>query len=162
MRLAARIATLAAGCLMAAGDASAILLYRVSGITDLNLPTWNMGNPGITASIDLCAHTSVAGPYSVSVSSVGGYVLKNGAQSIAYALRWEDSGAGNLGSSSGVANGVALSNRQHANSSLLASDCSVGSPAGPTARLYLDIPQATMNAALAGTYSGTLVILIGP
>lgn len=143
--------------------AGAAVFYRVSGISDLNLPTWSIGDPGVSASIDICAYT-LLGNYNVTVSSPGGFVLTNGANTIPYTLKWEDSGAGNLGSSGGSAmtNNVALVNRLNANSSLFSNDCSTGIPTGPTARLYLNITQAAMNAAPAGTYSGTITLLIGP
>lgn len=142
----------------------AAVLYRVSGISDFTLPAWNITDPAISSYINLCAYTSLGGTYSVTVTSVGGYVLSSGLHTIAYTLKWEDSGAGNLGSNGGTAltNAVPLTGRQHANTSLASTDCSTGSPAGATARLTLNITQAAMTAALAGTYGGTLLILIGP
>lgn len=142
-------------------NAEAFILYRVSNIGDFNLPTWNIGNPAVTASQDLCVYTTLLGNYSITISSPGGFVLKSGSNQIPYSLKWDSSGAGNLGSGgTQLSNNVALGSQP--NSNILASDCSLGTPAGPTARLTITIAQADMIAALAGTYTGTITLIVGP
>jgi hypothetical protein len=144
-------------------QASALIdTVQVSNLSDINLPTWNIGDPAVTASIDICVYSIslFASPdYGVTISSPGGFFLKNGAQQIPYSLYWEDSGAGHLGSSNGtqLLNNTKLPNRGNANT--LSVLCALGL-AGPTARLYVKITQADMNAALAGTYNGTITILL--
>lgn len=141
----------------------AAVLYRISGITDINLPAWSIGDPAVNASMDMCAYTTLLGYYSVMVSSAGGYVLTSGANQIPYTLRWDDSGAGALGTGgTALTNNVKLNNRQNPNYSLLSNDCSLGAPSGPTARLLLNITQAAMTAAPAGVYTGTISITLSP
>jgi len=158
------IACIAAICLWTTQAFALIDQVQVSNLSDFNLPTWSMGDPGINTSIDICVYTLKllsANDYAVTASSPGGFVLKNGTQQIPYTLYWEDSGVGNLGSSSGtqLTNGVKLGSRQNGN--IISSSCSL-LPAGPNARLYLKITQADMTAALAGTYTGTVTLMISP
>ena len=133
-----------------------------TNFSDMNLPSWNLGDPSVTASIDVCVysvHLPASSSYGVTVSSPGGYYLKNGTQQIPYTLFWEDSGAGSLGSNGGtqLLNNTKLPNRNNANT--LSILCALGL-SGPTARLYLKITQSDMNAALAGTYTGTITIML--
>ena len=136
---------------------------EITGTSDLNLGSWGIGDPALSAYLDVCIGTngtSPAGGYAVSVSGGSGYKLVNGSNQIPFSLTWEDSGAGSLGTSPGtpIANGVALDNRVNANSAFPPL-CILN---GPTARLHIKIAQADMMAALAGTYSGTLTFLISP
>ena len=162
----ARIRILALLVALAAGDAHAILLYRLTGLSDFNLGSWSITDPAVSASMDLCVYTTLVGNYVITATSTGGFQLVNGVNSIPYTLRWEDSGAGALGSSGGTAltNNVGLTNRQHSNSSLISTDCSTGAPAGANARLYLDITKAAMTAAPGSSlpYSGTLTLIVSP
>lgn len=145
-----------------ANHAHALLAMRVYSVSDLNLGTWSMGDPAVSAHINLCMYSYDLLPitgYAITVTSVGGYNLKSGPRNIPYTLTWDDGGAGNLGASGGAAltNGVKLASRLRAN--ILDSTCTLS---GPNARLNLKITQASMSAALAGTYSGTVTILITP
>jgi hypothetical protein len=143
--------------------ANAILdTIQISNLTDFNLPSWNLGDGDVNASINICIYAlgvPTLNTYAVRASSPDGFVLVNGSHQIPYTLSWEDSGGGNLGSNSGttLTNNVKLTNRNNAN--ILSSNCSLG---GNNARLYLKITQAAMTAALAGTYTGTITLLISP
>ncbi len=147
-----------------AQDAQAIIFYRITGLSDFNLPNWSITDPAISTSMDLCVYTTLAGSYAITATSVTGFTLVSGLNTIAYTLSWEDSGAGALGSNGGTAmtNNVALTNRQHSNSSLTSTDCSTGAPAGANARLYFKITKAAMTAAKgsATPYTGTLLLTV--
>lgn len=157
-------------CLLTAGllglqaaSAHALIAMRISNISDFNLGTWSLGNPAISAFIDICVYTSgitPAGGYAITVSSAGGYVLTSGSNQIPYSLRWDDGGAGNLGATSGtqLSNGVKLTGQLHGNF-VIDNGCTL---TGPNARLNLAITQAAMTAALAGTYTGTITLLLEP
>ena len=143
-------------CLFASQVQAAILM-QISSVDDFNLPTWSLGDPAVNATMDLCIYSalSIPGGYGVTVTSAGGYVLKNGGNSIPYSLSWDDGGVGNLGNSyTPLTNGVNLSGRARAN--IVSPVCL----AGPNARLKLTISQSDMNAALAGTYTGTISITV--
>jgi len=158
---------LAISCMLA-GNAHAIGSgvgpVQITGLSDLNLGPWGIGDPPLSAHMDLCIYALVTLPltsYVITVSSPSGYVLSNGLRQIPYSLYWDDSGAGNLGSGSGtqLSNGVALAGQMNAN--MLAPDCSLGN-AGPNARLTLKITATDMTNALAGTYTGTITLLLSP
>lgn len=139
---------------------------RITNISDFNLPTWSIGNGPINAYIDLCIYNSavlpLGGPYAITVSSAGGFKLTSGASQIPYTLKWEDSGVTLLGLNGGspLLNGVKLTGLMNANT--LSETCAwtVLIPAGANARLYLSITQADMLQALAGTYNGTITLLL--
>lgn len=139
-------------------QARAIIFVQVQGLSDMNLPTWGIGDPAVSTGINFCIYSTLSADYSVTVSSSGGYKLQSGAKVINYTLSWDDSGAGNLGSGSGTAltNNVAVSGRKNAN--FLTPLCLLG----PNARLNLKITQAEMTSALAGTYTGVITIMISP
>ncbi len=149
--------------LLLSASAKAAGTVEITGTSDLALGSWGIGNPAISASIDVCIGTngtSPVGSYAVTVTGSNGYKLTNGSNQLPYSLAWEDSGAGNLGSATGttLASGVLLDNQINANTAFPPL-CIVG---GPTARLHVKIAQADLTAALAGTYSGTLTFVISP
>lgn len=137
---------------------------QITNLSDINLPNWSTGDPAVSASADICVYVIKLlsnSDYAITASSPGGFFLNNGPQKIPYTLYWEDSGAGHLGSSGGtqLSNNVKLGSRQNAN--ILSPLCALGL-IGPNARLYLKITQADMAAALAGTYTGTVTLMISP
>jgi len=146
-----------------APNAYALGVVQISNVSDFNLGSWGIGDPPIAAHIDVCIYALLTLPltdYTITVSSPGGYVLTNGMQQIPYSLYWEDSGAGSLGSSGGtqLTNGVALTGQMNAN--ILSTSCALGTT-GPNARLTLKISTTDMTNALAGTYNGTITLLLG-
>lgn len=159
-RLCHLIALIATILSFSTGSAIAAILVQISGITNFSLPTWNIGDPAVSASIDVCVSATglLANGYNITISSPGGYKLTSGANNLPYSLYWDDGGIGNLGNTPGtqLTNNVALTGRSNAN--LLSLLCITG----PNARLNLKITQADMIAALAGTYTGTITLLIAP
>jgi hypothetical protein len=154
------LATLFLITLLATPARAGGLAVQITNVSDLNLGSWSIGDAGITSYIDVCIAATVTvplGDYAITVTGgSGGYVLTSGSNQIPYTLAWESSGAGNLGSSSGsqLSNGVLLDNQP--NAYILAPFCGNGN----NARLHINITQAAMTAALAGTYSGTITIMV--
>lgn len=149
-------------CVLPAGRAHALFAMRISNISDFNLPTWSMGQSNVSASMDICIYTNNLAPlggYAINISSPGGFFLTNGSGNIPYSLRWDDSGAGNLGSEPGspLTNGVTLTGQLRGN--ILDNSCTL---LGPNARLNLSITQSSMESALSGTYTGTITLLLTP
>jgi hypothetical protein len=139
------------------------LAVEITNLSDLNLGSWGIGDPAITSYIDVCIAATATVPvsgYAVTVTGgSGGFVLTSGSNHIPYTLSWEDSGVGNLGTNNGTAlsNGVLLDNQVNAYI-LPAPFCGTGN----NARLHISITQAAMTAALAGTYNGTITLLVSP
>ena len=138
------------------------LAVQINGVSDLNLGSWSIGDPAVSSYIDVCIAATLTVPlsdYAVTATGSNGYNLVNGTNLIPYTLTWESSGAGNLGTSNGTAlsNGVLLDNQPNAYV-LSAPFCSTGN----NARLHIKITQAAMVAAMAGTYTGTITLLISP
>lgn len=147
--------------LLAPMQAQALSLMQITGLSDMALPSWSIGDAAPEATMDVCVYAvlPIAGQYAIRASSPDGFVLKNGMQQIPYTLYWNDGGAGNLGGALGaqLTNNVTLTGRQNAN--VLSALCLLG-VTGPTARLTMRISSAAMTAALAGNYSGTLTLMI--
>lgn len=142
------------GCLPLS-SAQALILVQVSNVSDLTLPNWSLGDPAVKARIDLCVYSTLTADYGVQVSQAGGFKLTGTGGSIPYTLSWDDGGTGNLGvSSSPLTNNVKLNNRRRAN---LVSPICLG---GNNARLNVEITQADMQAALAGSYNATINIVV--
>lgn len=136
-------------------SAQAAILALITNVTDLTIPNWSLGDPAVNAHIDLCVYSTVTADYGVKVNQTGGYNLKNGTASIPYSLSWDDGGVGNLGlSATSLTNNVRIGNRQRAN--LVSPVCLTG----PNARLNLDITQAAMQAAMSGSYSASIDIIV--
>jgi hypothetical protein len=98
--------------------------------------------------------------YAITVTGgSGGFALTSGSNRLPYSLSWEDSGVGNLGTNSGTSlnSGVLLDNQLNAYI-LSAPFCSSGN----NARLHITITQAALTAALAGTYTGTITLMVSP
>lgn len=125
-----------------------------------------MGDGPISSYIDLCIYNNailpLGGPYAITVSSPGGFYLTASGRQIPYTLSWEDSGVNQLGSepATPLSSGVKLTGQMNANT--LSSTCAytILIPAGPNARLYLNIAESDMTTALAGTYNGTITLLL--
>ncbi len=140
--------------------ANALLFVRLTGMQDINYTGWVIGNGAITSSQDVCVYSTLAlgSPYAITVTGSGGFNLVSGTNNLAYTITWDDSGPGSLGSHPiNLTSGVKVQNLQNANFNLFHDDCSVE---GMNARLTFSITQAAMMAAPAGTYTGTLTILL--
>ncbi len=134
---------------------------RVTGVNDVSLGQWGMNDSEVNAHMDMCIYSSgnsPSGSYSVKVTSNhGAYVLKKGADQIAYTLYWEDSAT--LGTSSGtqLSYNALLTARRNANTNPLSQLCLL---IGNTARLYLKITKPDLEAARAGLYEGVINIIV--
>lgn len=157
--LALLAALLALTC--AATPARAALLVEISNLSDVNFGTWNMGDPDLTANVDICVYSTLAlpsGGYAIKADATGGFVLSYGPQTVPYSLTWNDGGAGSLGNTgTALVNSTKLTDRNNAN--ILLPACLLGSP---TARLIIKIAQADLTTISSGTYTGTLNLTVSP
>ncbi|HJQ57418.1 MAG TPA: hypothetical protein VJ890_10950 [Vineibacter sp.] len=132
---------------------------RITKLTDVAFGT--ISNLGIDASRsqNVCAYSSASlKGYSVRATgsgTSGAFSLVNGARQVAYEVQW----SGTSGQTSGTAlsSGVTLGGFVSTASS---SNCSTAPLT--TASLIVLLRAATLSTATAGTYSGTLTLIIAP
>jgi hypothetical protein len=134
---------------------------KVSSLSDLTQDAWEDGNGDVVLTNDVCIYSTRAmGGYKVAPLGSGAnnaFTLSNGANTLAYELKWQDGGEGNLSAptTSLTANTVS-SNFQHA--STTSPNCS----AGKTARMEVRIGANNMSAASDGIYTGVLTLIVSP
>ena len=159
-RLAILILLYLAGYPLAADAAVAV---RITNVSDIAVGARGMGDPPVTASIDMCIYSVgvLTNDYSVKVTAdTGGMFLKSGNKQLPISMFWNDGGVGNLsGTGAQLAYNSAAGGRKNSNA---VSQTCTGLGGGPNARLTLKISQTDMDAALQGTYQGVIDILISP
>jgi hypothetical protein len=132
---------------------------QISKLTDVAFGTIANFTTDQTNSQSVCAYSSATGGrYSVTASgsgSGGAFTLASGGSQLAYEVQW----AATANQTTGVAltPGVALTG-QTGNG--LTATCFFGFV--PTASLITILRASALSAASAGTYSGTLSLLIAP
>lgn len=130
---------------------------RITGLSDVSFGTISNLTVDAVQSQSICIYSN--GPsqgYSVRANGSGGsgaFTLSSGVATLGYEVRWN--------SQAGQSNGTALT----AGSSLSGQTtnaqnqtCSTGPSA--TASLIVTLPATSISSATAGTYSGTLTIIV--
>lgn len=145
---------------------------RISNLSNITIPMWVNGDPAIVQDVFVCIYRQNGGSntnrtYAIRATGNGpGFLIKTGANTIAYTVTWNDGGAANPGggTTAPMVNNVRLTNRQNARIKqdipTFSSDCNAG--ASPTARLRIQITAAAMDAARDGTFTGILTLLLSP
>ncbi len=159
-------------CLLWPGIAAADQV-RISNLSDVNTPIWIPGDPDIVTDIFVCIYrensnrNSAVARYRITALGDGpGMFLTSGFRKIPYTVVWDDGGAGNPsgGSSRPLLYAVPVLNLDHARTQrdipANSSDCAGGS--APTARARITIRAADLDAAMDGTYNGTLTLIVVP
>lgn len=131
---------------------------QISGLSDIAFGTVD---PAIAASSaqDVCVWSNTAGRgYTITATGSGAsnaFTLTDGSTTLGYAVQW----AGSSGQSSGTAltTGSALGGLT---STATNPTCSAGPAA--TATLVVNVSAAALQAANAGTYNGTLTLIVAP
>jgi hypothetical protein len=140
---------------IAANPASAKV--RITGLSDVSFGTISNLTVDAVQSQSVCAYSNGSGNlYSVRAdgSGAGGaFTLTSGSTTMAYGVRWN--------SQAGQSNGTALTagatlGGQTTNAQNMT--CSNGPPT--TASLIVTLPAPSLSSATAGTYSGTLTIIL--
>ena len=133
---------------------------RISNLTDVSVPSWITGDSDIIQDINVCVYKedTVASNRDYDITATGdgpGFLLQNGAHSVAYSVIWYDGGEGNPGGGSqntltSASQITSLQNsRLDTDVPTFSNDCSTG--ASPTARLRIKILASDMDAAPEGT-----------
>lgn len=132
---------------------------RVSGLRDTAYGTPSTLASDLTAAQSLCVYSSAkGGRYQVSASgsgSNGQFLMQSGRSTLAYEVQWASDTAQKTGTS--LKPGVALTNLT---SAAVDEKCGSGAPA--TASLIVTLRASALSAATAGSYSGTLTLLVAP
>lgn len=130
---------------------------RITGLSDVSFGA--IGNLAVDAvqSQSICVYSNGSSQsYSVradGTGSGGAYTLSNGGSTLAYQVRWN--------SQAGQSNGTALSAGTSLGSQTTNAQnqiCSTGP--STTASLIVTLPATSLSSATAGTYSGTLTIIV--
>lgn len=151
------LAVLALG--LCPGLANAASQVRISGLTDVAFGTLANFTPDTTKSQNICIYSSVSTHrYSVTAtgSGTGGaFTLAAGTSTLAYEVQWAASSGQTTGSA--LTAGTPLTG-QVANTT--SSSCLTNTT--PTASLITILRASAAGSATAGSYSGTLTLLIAP
>ena len=137
---------------------------RISDLNDLTLASWVTGDGDVKLKDDVCVYSSKAqGGYTIKASGSGAesaFTLANGSEILPYSVAWNSGGVGNL-----TDTGTNLASNETSprltGASRDSSSCNGQNP-GPTARLVVSMLETDMDAAIDGTYDGTLTLLVTP
>jgi hypothetical protein len=131
---------------------------KISDLNDLSQNAWDEGQGDVVLTDNVCVYSTRAnGAYKVTANGSGAanaFTLANGANIMPYALKWADSvaGAGEALTANALSTAFANANRSDPN-------CTVG---GNNAKLEVKISAADMTAAIDGTYTGVLTLIVSP
>lgn len=132
-------------------------LARITALNDIALGTWS-GTGALAGSDNAICVWSSTGGYSLTAtgSGAGGaFTLASGGNTVAYAVEWAQTGGASSGTA--VTTGSALTGQT---TNATSTSCASG-PAS-TAGVFVSVPEANLSAAPAGTYTGTLTLLVTP
>ena len=150
---------LAAGLLAACPQTALAQKARVSDLSDVNFGTVTNLSSDVRAAQNVCAFTqSATGNYLITATGAGAggaYAIVSGSAQLAYEVEWASSPNQTTGIA--LAAGVALTGL---NSSATQQVCNAGPPS--SASLIVIIRASQLGAALAGSYSGALTLMIAP
>ncbi|TQV89035.1 hypothetical protein [Aliikangiella coralliicola] len=129
-------------------------LVRVSNLNDINLGNFNGGAGDLSGSDTFCVYRNGAGNYNINMSGSGAanaYTLASGANTLPYAVEFV-----NGATTTAMATGTALTGQTGANTT---SDTCGGAD---NVSLNVTVANGDLAAAPAGTYTGTLTIVVAP
>ena len=137
---------------------------RISDLNDLTLASWVTGDGDVKLKDDVCVYSSkVQGGYTIKASGSGAnsaFTLANGTETLPYTVAWNSGGVGNLGDT-GTSLTANVTSARLTGASRDSSSCSGKNP-GPTARIIVGMLATDLDAAIDGTYDGTLTLLVTP
>lgn len=145
--------------LLASGTLVSAQQVRITNLTDVNFGTINNLASDAINSQSVCVWANGSGSdYSITAtgSGAGGaFSLGNGTWQMPYQVRWN--------SQPGQSNGTLLSAGTPLNNQITTAQnqtCANGPPT--TASLIVVLPSASLSSATAGSYSGTLTLIVAP
>ncbi|MGE0754245.1 MAG: hypothetical protein AB7L92_03695 [Alphaproteobacteria bacterium] len=141
------------------------LQAQITGIDDMTLANWSIGDGAVTLTSDVCIYSST-GSYTVRATGSGAanaFTISSGANAIIYGVVWNSGGAGNLANTGAtLVTNIASATLNNADTG--SATCSGGGAGNDTARIVVSITDIAMGAApsSATPYTGTLTLLITP
>lgn len=139
--------------------ASAADRVRITGLSDVSFGTITSFASDAIRSQSVCVYAkSSLDNYRVTAigsGSGGGFSLASGSDTLPYEVQWSDQPGNATGSL--LTPNIPLTS-QHSNARL--DDCRIGAPT--TASLIVVVRSASVSAAIAGAYTGTVTLVIGP
>jgi len=154
LRLAFCGALLLGLCLSAPSAWSAEV--RVSNFSNLSFGIYSGSGP-LSSDIDLCVYSDT-GSYDVTVTGSGSgssFTINSGSNAISYSVYWNDT-SGTSGSVQITTPGSPLGNQGGAHET--EPDCN----GGTNANLEVRFSESNLQAAKAGSYSGTVYVTVEP
>lgn len=132
-------------------------LIRISGLADLALGSYS-GSGDMSGADDICVYTNKApGNYFVTASGSGAanaFTITNGTNTIAYNVFFNDT----TGTSGEVSLASGVKSAQQTGANTTSASCGGSS----SANFHVVVPEANIQAAPAGSYSGTLTLVVEP
>ncbi len=141
---------------------------RITGMTDLSLPSWVIGDGDKELFTNVCIY-STSGAYTVVATGSGtanAFTLTDGLGSSTlhvtpYTVQWNDAGVGAIGTG-GTALTAAAAPAAFTHASVDSADCTGGVAPGKNARINVDFLGADLLKLASGTFTGTLTLLVAP
>ena len=141
---------------------------QITGLTGntVTIASYTLGGGTQTLTLPVCIYSSTfGGGYSVNVTGNGAGSTFQSSNTIhgfnlPYAVKWDDGGGGTLGNIANIttlSSGTPLLNQTNADTASLT--CGT---AGNTAQITVVVTGTNLDLAPAGTYVGTLTIVITP
>lgn len=131
---------------------------QISGLSDVAFGTVDPSTAASDAQ-NVCVWSNTSGRgYSLTATGSGAanaFTLSDGTNDLAYAVEWADSSGQSAGSA--LTPGTTLGGLA---STAVSPTCSAGPAA--SASLIVKLTTADMQAAVAGSYSGTLTLVVAP
>jgi hypothetical protein len=134
----------------------------ISNVGNLSLGTWS-GGGDVTNNDDICIYNSAEGQYRItgtgSSSAGSGFYIATagGSHSVAYTVGFKDS-SGTSGSYTTLTHNSSAGDFSGADQ--VSSDCSSG--ASLNANVKVTVLSADLASAAAGSYQGTLTLVVSP
>jgi len=137
---------------------------RISDLNDLTLASWVNGDGPVTLKDDVCVYSTKAqGGYTVKATGSGAgsaFTLANGDSVLPYSVSWNAGGVNAL-ADTGTQLVSNVTSAKMTGAARDSSSCN-GSTPGPTARIIVSMLETDMDAAVDGTYNGSLTLLVTP
>jgi uncharacterized protein YdbL (DUF1318 family) len=129
---------------------------QITSINDINLGAWTIASSAPTGFDDICVYTST-GSYEVTTTSANftgaNYRLYDGsANYVVYTVSWNDATGG----------GGAAMTHNTAMTGQTGNSASATCGGSQNASVQVDITNVAMAAAVAGTYTDTLTMVVAP
>jgi len=131
---------------------------RIYGLEDFDLGRWVLGAGSINSSANICVAVRPRGPYQITAYGQGpsnAFVLLNAGNTLPYRMFFNDRPRRN-GAEELIA-GQVLGGLRGRRGRGIRRACN-----RPTANITIRIEESDLQQATAGSYSGTILIVVGP